>query len=373
MQRHVATSAATLAQHRIVRGRLPCGIRNARCVHERFEQEEPMLTIAVRHLVRGLTFAACMSGMTMWAHAQTTSGPSAYPAKVIRIVDAFPPGGGSDVVARLVGPKLTQAWGQQVLVENRGGANGIIGNEHVLRSTPDGYTVLIATGSYAANPSLYKLPYDPINDISVIGRIASTVFMVVIHPSVPAKSIKEFVALARAKPGAINFGSTGTGGSTHLVMEFFKITAGVDLTHIPYKGTGPAVTDLIGGQIQVMIAATAPVMPHVKTGKLRALAVSGPKRIPGAPDLPTVIEAGVPGYDVTSWYAFVGPKGLPKEIVAAWNAELARIAQMPDIKERFAVGGMEAVSGPPEEFAAILKRDVDRWMRVVKQAGIKFD
>jgi tripartite-type tricarboxylate transporter receptor subunit TctC len=338
-----------------------------------------MLTKHAKALACGLAIAGYVAGISAPVHSQTpasaqsSTGPPSYPVKVIRIVDAFPPGGGSDFVARSIAPKLTQAWGQQVLVENRGGANGIIGNEHVLRSAPDGYTVLIATGSYAANPSLHKLPYDPINDITVIGRVASTMFMVVVHPSVPAKSIKEFVALARAKPGAINFGSTGTGGSTHLVMEYFKLTAGVDLAHIPYKGTGPAVTDLIGGQIQVMIAATAPVMPHVKSGRLRALAVSGPKRIAGAPDLPTVIEAGVPGYDVTSWYAFVGPKGLPKEIVSTWNAELARITQRPDIRERFANGGMEAVSGPPEEFAAILKRDVDRWAKVVKQAGIKLD
>lgn len=326
-----------------------------------------------------MAFVGFLAALAAPVHSQSAAGAQggaglpAYPVKVIRIVDAFPPGGGSDVVARLIAPKLTQAWGQQVLVENRGGANGTIGNEHVLRSAPDGYTILIATGSYAANPSLRTLPYDPINDITVIGRVASTVFMVVVHPSVPARTVKEFVALARAKPGAINFGATGTGGSTHLVMEFFKLTAAVDLTHIPYKGTGPAVSDLIGGQIQIMIAATAPVMPHVKSGRLRGLAVTGPKRIAGAPDLPTVIEAGVPGYDVTSWYAFVGPKGLPKEIVAAWNAELARIIQMPDIRGRFASGGMEAVSGPPEEFAAILKRDVDRWANVVKQAGIKLD
>ena len=338
-----------------------------------------MPAVPARGHVGAPLLAAILAAIAAPASAQTaTSGPGgaggpAYPVKLVRIVDAFPPGGGSDVVARLLAPKLSQAWGQQVLVENRGGANGIIGNEHVLRSPPDGYTVLIATGSYAANPSLYKLPYDPINDITVLGRVASTVFLMVVHPSVPAKSVKEFVALARAKPGAINFGSTGTGGSTHLVMEFFKMTAAVDLTHIPYKGTGPAVTDLIGGQIQVMIAATAPVLPHVKSGRLRALAVSGSKRIPGAPDLPTVIEAGVPGYDVTSWYAFVGPKGLPKEIVATWNAELARVTQMQDIRDRFASGGMEAVSGPPEEFAAILKRDVERWARVVKQAGIKLD
>jgi tripartite-type tricarboxylate transporter receptor subunit TctC len=332
-----------------------------------------MLTRLAGRLAFGLTFAECLSTTIMPVHAQSASSPSVYPGKVVRIVDAFPPGGGSDFVARLVAPKLTQAWGQQVIIDSRGGANGIIGNEYVLRSAPDGYTVLIATGSYAANPSLYKLPYDPINDISVLGQIASTMFMVVVHPSLPAKNIKELVALARAKPGSIDFGSTGTGGSTHLVMEFFKMTAGVNLTHIPYKGTGPAVADLIGGHIQVMIAATAPVMPYVKNGQLRALAVTGTKRIPAAPDLPTVIEAGVPGYDVTSWYAFIGPKGLPKEIVTAWNTELARIAQMSDIKERFAVGGMEAVSGPPEEFAATLKRDVERWAQVVKQAGIKLN
>jgi tripartite-type tricarboxylate transporter receptor subunit TctC len=333
-----------------------------------------MLSKQVRQVM-----AISVAGLALAFHSQlassqgpATSSRGGYPVKPVRIVDAFPPGGGSDVVARLLAPKLTEAWGQQVLVENRGGANGIIGNEHVLRAPPDGYTVLIATGSYAANPSVHKVPYDPINDITVLGQVASTIFMVVVHPSVPVKNMKELVALARAKPGAINFGSTGTGGSTHLVMEFFKLTAKVDLTHIPYKGTGPAVTDLVGGQIQVMIAATAPVMPHVRSGRLRALAVTGSKRIASAPELPTVLESGVP-YDVGSWYAFLGPKGLPKEVTAAWNAELARATQLPDIKERFASGGMEAVYGSPEQFMAILKRDVERWQKVVKQAGIKID
>ncbi len=331
-----------------------------------------MKLVATRHLVTAAICGLVCQGVSSAILAQGTGkGATAYPTKVVRIVDAFPPGGGSDVVARLIVPKLTEAWGQQVMVENRGGANGIIGNEHVIRSTPDGHTVLIATGSYAANPSVYKLPYDPINDITVLGQVASTMFVVVVHPSLPVKNIKEFVALAKARPGAINFGSTGTGGSTHLVMEFFKLTANVDITHIPYKGTGPAVTDLIGGQIQVMIAASAPVLPHARSGRLRALAVTGPKRMASVPDLPTVMEGGVPGYDVTSWYAFVGPKGLPGEIVAKWNSDLARITQSQEIRERFAAGGMEAISGPPDEFVAILKRDVARWANVVKRAGIK--
>lgn len=303
--------------------------------------------------------------------ASQDEGSRDYPSRTIRIVDSFPPGGGSDVVARLIAPKLTEAWGRQVIVENRGGANGIIGNEHVLKSAPDGYTILIVTGSYAANPSLYKLPYHPLDDITALGQVASTVFLLVVHPSVPAKSVQEFVALARRKPGAINFGSTGTGGSTHLVMEYFKLTADVDLMHIPYKGTGPAVTDLVGGQIQVMLASTPPVMPHVKSGRLRALAVSGPRRIAAAPDLPTIMEAGVPGYEVTSWYGFVGPRGLPKEIVAKWNGELGRVMKMQDIQEHFERRGMEAVSGTPEEFEGLIRRYVERWASVVKRAGIK--
>ena len=315
-----------------------------------------------------LTTALLASVASIQAYAASSGS---YPSRPIRIVDAFPPGGGSDYVVRTLAPKLAEAFGQQVIVDNRGGANGIIGNEHVIRPAPDGYTLLIVTGSYAANPSVYKLPYDPINDISILGQVAATSFLLVVHPSLPVRTVKELIALARARPGAINFGSTGTGGSTHLVMEYFKLAAQVDLTHIPYKGTGPAVSDLVGGQIQVMIAATAPVMPHVKSGRLRALAVTAPKRIPGAPELPTVLESGVPDYDVTSWYAIVGPRGLPGDLVARWNAELQRAVQFQDVRERFAASGMEAVSGPPDAFAALLKRDVGRWSQVVKRAGIK--
>lgn len=333
-----------------------------------------MIELRISCIAAAMAFVASAALNCTDVAAQTTarSGTaSAYPARTVRIVDAFPPGGGSDFVARTIAPKLIEAWGQQFIIDNRGGANGIIGNEHVIRSAPDGYTVLIITGSYAANPSVYKLPYDPINDITVLGQVASTSFVIVVHPSLPVKTLKDFIALAKARPGAINFGSTGTGGSTHLVAEYFKIMANVDLTHIPYKGTGPAVTDLLGGQIQLMIAASAPVMPHVKSGRLRALAVTGTKRIASAPDVPTAIEAGVPDYDVASWYAIVGPKGMPGDIVARWNAELQRLTQLPDVKERIASGGMEAVSGAPEEFMAVLKRDVARWAKVTKQAGIK--
>jgi tripartite-type tricarboxylate transporter receptor subunit TctC len=242
-----------------------------------------------------------------------------------------------------------------------------------VRAAPDGYTVLLATGSYSVNPSVYKLPYDPVNDITVIGQTASGPFVVVVHPSVPVKNVKELVTLARAKPGAINFASTGTGGITHLATEFFKLTADVNLTHVPYKGTGPAVSDLLGGHIQVMFAASAPVMPHVRSAKLRALAVTGPKRVSAAPDLPTVIESGVPGYDATLWYALLAPKGLSKEIVTLWNSDVNRIIQTAEIRERFASGGLEPAPGTPDEFTAVLKRDIERWANVVRQANIKLD
>ncbi len=292
--------------------------------------------------------AAVLSAASTPALSQATPATAraaGFPAKTVRIVDAFPPGGGSDVVARLIAPKLTEAWGQQVLVENRGGAGGTIGTEYALRAPPDGYTVLIATGSYSVNPSVYKLPYDPIRDITVIGQTAAGPFVVVVHPALPVKNIKELIALARAKPGSLNYASTGTGGITHLATEFFRLTANVDMTHIPYKGTGPAVSELLGGQVQVMFAASAPVMPHVRSTKLRALAVTTAKRVAVAPDLPTVIESGVPGYDVALWYALLGPKGLPREIVSTWNTEVNRIIQLQDIRERFASGGLEARAG----------------------------
>jgi tripartite-type tricarboxylate transporter receptor subunit TctC len=340
-------------------------------------QNEGGMPMQSKFARRGVSIAiiAAMSAAAPSAFSQRAGAgsPAGYPVKSIRVVDTFAPGGGSDMVIRLIGPRLTEVWGQQIVVDNRGGAGGTIGAEAVVRANPDGYTLMIATGSYAVNPSVYKLPYHAVNDVTSIGQLTSGPFVVSVHPSVAAKNIKELVALAKAKPGALNFASTGTGGITHLATEYFKLSAGVNMTHVPYKGTGAALPDLLGGQVQLMFAASAGIMPHVKSGKLRALATTGPKRMATAPELPTVNESGVPGYDATLWYSMLGPKGIPKAIVTQWNTELNRILQMPDVRERLVAGGLEPAGGTPEDFAIVLKRDVERWAAVVKQAGVKLD
>lgn len=325
--------------------------------------------------------AGCASAVALIGAALALAGPSIhaqgtaarYPVKTIRLIDAFPPGGGSDFVARLVSPKVAEAFGQQIVHENRSGAGGTIGAEYAVRAAPDGYTVLAITGSYTVNPAVYKLPYDPLNDITPIAQTSSGPFVLVVHPALPAKTAKDLVALAKAKPKVLNFGSTGTGGATHLAAEHFRLVAGVEVTHIPYKGTGPAVIDLLGGQLHFMVAAGAGVMHHVRANKLRALAVTSPKRVASLPDLPTVIESGVPGYDVTLWYGMLAPKGLPREIQMRWNVEVNRATQLPDVKERLATAGLEPAPGTPEEFAQQLKREVERWAYVVKKAGIKLE
>ena len=312
---------------------------------------------------------AAALGATERAHAQG----AAYPTKPIRLIYPFPPGGGADFVGRLIAPKLTEAWGQQIISENRAGAGGNIGAELALRSPPDGYTMLVITGSYTVNPSVYKVPFDSVNDVSPLAQTAQGPFVVVVHPALPAKNIKELVAITKARPNVLNYGSTGVGGITHLATEFFRIKAGVQIAHIPYKGTGPAVVDLLGGQVQLMIAAGAGVMHHVRANRLRAIAVTSPKRSQTLPDLPTVIESGVPGYDVLLWYGMLGPKGLPREIQMQWNTEINRAIQSPDIKEKFASVGLEASPGTPEDLGRQLKSEVERWAMVVKQAGVKIE
>ena len=303
-------------------------------------------------------------------HASAQKKAEAYPTKPIRMIVPFAPGGGTDIVARAMAQKLTESLGQSVIVDNRAGAGGTIGAETAVRSVPDGYTLAMVSGSYAANAALFKLPYDPVNDVTPISLIGQTGFLVSLHPSVAAKNMKEFIALAKAKPGSINYASTGTGGITHLATELFATMADVKMTHIPYKGTGPALIDLLGGQVQMMVGALPAMVPQHKTGKVRGIAVTTSKRNGALPDVPTVAET-VPGYEAILWYAFFGPKNLPKDVVTLLNGEITKAISTPEMKERMASEGLDPVGGPPSQFGDVLKRDVPKWTKVVKDANIK--
>ena len=296
------------------------------------------------------------------ALAQKTS----YPVKPIRMIVGFAAGGGTDVLSRILAVKMTEVLGQPVIVDNRAGAGGTIAAEIVVRAVPDGYTLNAPTNSYAVNASFYKLPYDPIVDITPITLIGTSGYLMVIHPKVAANSMKEFLALARARPGELNYGSSGLGAISHLAIELFKLMAGVDLTHVPYKGTAPVLNDLLAGQIQFTAGAIPPTMPHAKSGRLRAIGVSTAQRSKLVPEVPTVAEAGVPGYDVASWYAVSGPPGMPKDIVARLNDVVKRILALPEVADRFEQEGVDAVHSTPEEFARIIKTDIAKWAKVTK-------
>jgi tripartite-type tricarboxylate transporter receptor subunit TctC len=293
-----------------------------------------------------------------------------YPTKPIRLIVPFAPGGGTDIVARAMAQKLTEALGQSVVVDNRAGGGGTIGAETTVRSAPDGYTLAMVSGSYAANAALFNLPYDPVNDVTPIALIGETGFLVSLHPGVPAKTIKELIAVLKAKPNSLNYASTGTGGITHLATELFDLMAGTQMTHIPYKGTGPGLTDLLGGQVQVMFGALPAMIPQHKTGRLRGIAVTTAKRVGALPDMPTVGDT-VPGYEAILWYAAWGPKNLPREIVTRLNAEIATAIKSPVMQERMAGEGLDPAGGPPEQFRDVLRRDVPKWKKVVAEAKIK--
>jgi len=296
-----------------------------------------------------------------------------YPTKPIRLIVPFAPGGGTDIVARVLAQKLTEAFMQTVIVDNRAGGGGTIGAEIAVRATPDGYTAIIMSGSYATNAAMYKLPYDPVNDILPMGLIGDTAFIVALHPGVPIKSIAELVAYAKAKPGALNYGSSGTGGIAHLSGALFDLLAATRMTHVAYKGTGPALNDLLGGHIQLIFGSAPSTIPLVRGNRLRAIAVTTTKRSAALPDLPTVAEAGVRGYEVVLWYGVLGPKGLPKNIVARWNTEIRKATKLPDTKQRLISEGFDIDDSPPEVFQAVLRRDVEKWKKVVKEAKIKVE
>jgi len=284
----------------------------------------------------------------------------------------FPPGGSPDVVARLLAPRLSEAFGQQFVVDNRAGAGGTIGAEIAARANPDGYTVTVVSSSYATSAVLYKLPYDPIRGIAPIAMIAAGPSVLVAHPSVKAANLKEFIELARAKPGLLNFGSSGIGSTPHLAVELFRQMTKTDMLHVPYKGAGLAVADVIGGQIQFMVASGPALIPHVRSGRLRALAVTTAQRSPVMPDLPAIGEL-VPGYSVTGWNGMWAPAGTPREIVSRLNQALARILKLPDVQEKLRADSREPAHSTPQELAQVIARDIATWSKVVKSGNIKLD
>ena len=305
--------------------------------------------------------------------AAAQSSPPNYPNKPIRLVVPFPPGGPSDLLARLFSVKLGEALGQQVVVDNRGGAAGAIACEIVKRATPDGYTLLQATvGTLSINPELYpKLPYDPARDFRPVTMLTSTPYLLVTYPGLPARSVRELVALVKSKPHQLNFASGGVGTANHFSMELLKLVAGLDIVHVPYKGTGQAVNDVLAGQVQMMFMNLLPAMVHVKAGRMRGLAVTSAQRSAAVPDIPTIAESGFPGYESTSWHGIVVPAKTPAALVMRLHDEFAKITRSPDVKGRLESQGAAVIGNTPEEFAATIKAETVKWTKVIRTAGIK--
>ena len=295
-----------------------------------------------------------------------------WPSRAVRIVVPSPPGGGTDIVARVLVVHFSKAFGQQFFVENRPGAGNMIGIELVARSAPDGYTLLMVPATLALNSVLYKkVPYDPVRDFAPITLAATAPLVLVVHPSVQAQTLAEFVAAAKREPGRMSYGTAGIGTAPHLCMELLKSMAGIDLVHVPYKGTAPAIADVIGGQIQAMFSTALTARPHIDSGRVRALAVSGTQRVSALPNVPPVAEAGVPGYAAIQWYGLLAPAGTPSAIVGRLNAEAARALRSAEMKERLSADGAEPQGSTPEEFGALSRSELEKWMRVTRAAGIE--
>ena len=295
-----------------------------------------------------------------------------YPTGPMRIVVPFSPGGGTDILSRIIAQKLNESWGQPVVVENRAGASGTVGTAFVAKAAGDGHTLLIVPAGYAGNPSLYKnLPYDQNRELAPVSRLASGPLTLVVHPSLPVKSVKEFVAFARARPGEINFGSPGAGTLPHLSAELFNSMNRIRMVHVPYKGAGAAVTDVMAGRVPVYFMNILQSLALIKAGKLRALGVTTPERTPIAPEIPSIAEAGLKGFDMTNWYGLLVPATTPREPVVKLNAEVVRILQLPELKSRLAQDGMTVVASTPEQFAEFLRRETAKFARVIETAGIK--
>lgn len=317
----------------------------------------------VRWTVAAFVLALAAAGV----HAQ-----SKYPVKPIRLLTPFAPGGGSDTLARLIGPGLTEVFGQPIIVDNRPGGGGTLGAGIAARAEPNGYTLILVSGSYGANEALHDLGYDTVNDITPIILIGTTPLVLTVHPKTPIKSMKEFIDYAKANPGKLNIASAGIGGLDHLAGELLKLQTGMKYTNVPFKGSGPAMTALVGGQVDGSLTTLVTSIPHVKAGRLRPIGVTTAQRARALPDIPSIGEF-VPGYDVVHWYGIWGPKGLSSDIVTLWNREVARVLRTPAMEKWLADQGLERAGGPPEEYAERLRIDVAKWKRVVKEANISIN
>src|SRR6187551_4065452 len=321
------------------------------------------------------TLIAALAATPVALATRTALAQAAYPSQPIRIVVPFPTGGATDIMARAAAQRLTEAWKAQVVVDNRPGAGGNIGSELVAKAPNDGYTLEMGTvGTHAINASLYaKMPYDHVKDFVPVVLVAAVPNVLVVTPSLPVNSVQELIAYIKANPGKVNFASSGNGTSIHLSGELFKVLTGVQITHVPYKGSAPALTDLLGGQVQMMFDNLPPSLPQIKAGKLRALAVTSSTRAPALPDVPTVAEAGLPGFEASSWFGVLAPAGTPPAIVAKLNAEIAKWLTTPEAKEKLANVGANIASGTPEDFARHIQAETAKWAKVVKESGAKVD
>ncbi|OGA38784.1 MAG: hypothetical protein A3G24_16795 [Betaproteobacteria bacterium RIFCSPLOWO2_12_FULL_62_13] len=311
---------------------------------------------------------AAFSGILLAAPGQAQD----YPARPVRIIIGFPPGGATDLVMRLMAPKYADIFRQQFIVDNRPGANGVIATDLAAKAAPDGHTIHLATiGTLVISPAISKVPYDPFKDLAPVSQVVALQNIFIVHPSVPVKTLKDLIALARSKPGGFNYATSGTGSPGHLATELFKSMTKVDIVHVPYKGGGPALIDLIAGHIEIFVAVISTAVPQVKAGKARALAVTGARRAAVLPDVPTVAETGLKGYEATNWYGLVVPAATPRPIIERLHKETVKILNMPDIRKALLDRGIDAAPSSPEEFAAYIRKENDKWVKIIKAVGIK--
>ena len=322
--------------------------------------------------MKKISATGVIAAMLFVGSASTIQAADTYPNKPVRLIVPFGPGGGTDLIARTLSPRLTEALGQSVVVDNRAGASANLGAGLVAKAAPDGYTLLLANANYTINPSLFRtLPFDPVREFAPVAHIANAANALAVHPSIPARNVKELIAFARAHPGALNFASPGNGTSSHLAGELFRQMAKIDVTHIPYKGATPAVTDLIAGQVSFTIVSTLSVLPYAKQGRLRMLAVTTAKRASALPDLPTMAEAGLPGFEVANWFGVIATGGTPRPVVDRLHAEITRIVRVPDVAEKLAAQGADPAGGSPDDFARFIDAEIRKWAAVVRGAGIQ--